>query len=192
MTARSKMNPALTWSLAGTVLASAWALWWPNVSDDSAARGAVARRSANVLPAPVPSAGMASEAAASPNALVANDGPRLLSPASRDPFHPAPAPVSAEVTRATAKATKNEPMQPLAPVAPVAPPMNHRIVGRFVSPDGQRMVFLQDGPQTVLAVSGAVLSSGYAVDAVTPRELRLRHPMAGQAVSMPMPDDNAP
>ncbi len=83
-------------------------------------------------------------------------------------------------------------MQPLAPVAPVAPPMNHRIVGRFVSPDGQRMVFLQDGPQTVLAVSGAVLSSGYAVDAVTPRELRLRHPMAVQAVSMPMPDDNAP
>jgi hypothetical protein len=70
--------------------------------------------------------------------------------------------------------------------------MNHRIVGRFLSPDGQRLVFLQDGAQAVVAASGAVLSSGYIVDSVTPRELRLRHPLAGQAVALPMPDDNAP
>lgn len=189
MTAASRMHPALAWGLAGTVLASAWALWWPKTGYDGEVSGAAVHGSASVLPAP---AALVASVAAKTNAGASIDEPRLLSPASRDPFNPAPPPVPAEVTRAAAQAAKNEPAQPLAPPASVAPPMNHRIVGRFLSPDGQRLVFLQDGAQTVVAAPGVVLSSGFTVDTVTPRELRLRHPLAGQAVALPMPDDNAP
>ena len=70
--------------------------------------------------------------------------------------------------------------------------MNHRVMGRFMSPGGQQMVFLQDGTQAVLAAPGVVLASGYVVEAVTAREVKLRHPQAEQAVSLPMPEDNAP
>jgi hypothetical protein len=70
--------------------------------------------------------------------------------------------------------------------------MNHRIVGRFLSPEGQWLVFLQDGAQTVQATTGLTLSSGWAVESITARELHLRHPQAEQAVSLPLPADNSP
>ena len=70
--------------------------------------------------------------------------------------------------------------------------MEHRVIGRFRSPDGQQMVFLQDGAQTVTAAPGLTLSSGYVVESITARELRLRHPLAEQTVSLPLPHDNAP
>jgi hypothetical protein len=70
--------------------------------------------------------------------------------------------------------------------------MGHRIIGRFQSPEGQWLLFLQDGAQSVLAAAGVTLSSGYAVESVTATEVRLRHPLAEQAVSLPLPEDNAP
>jgi hypothetical protein len=70
--------------------------------------------------------------------------------------------------------------------------MNHRLVGRFQSPEGQWLVFLQDGAQTVVAAPGVTLSSGYAVESVTAKEVRLRHPLADQPLSLPLPEDNAP
>lgn len=70
--------------------------------------------------------------------------------------------------------------------------MNHRVVGRFQSPDGQWSVFLQDGAQAVQAAPGLALSSGYVIEALGPRELRLRHPLAEQAVSLALPEDTAP
>lgn len=75
--------------------------------------------------------------------------------------------------------------------------MTHRVVGRFQSPDGQWLVFLQDGSlqdgsQTVTAAPGLALASGYVVESITPGEIRLRHPLAEQAVSLPLPTENAP
>jgi hypothetical protein len=157
MTTTSRLHPALAWGLAGSVLASAWALWWPKAGNEGEAGRVVSRAALSMPSAPSASASVAPVAATRPNADASVEDPRLLSPASRDPFNPAPPPMPADVGQATAQAAKNEPAPPPAPPAPVAPAMNHSIV-----------------------------------EAVTPREVRLRHPLAAQAVALPVPDDNAP
>lgn len=68
--------------------------------------------------------------------------------------------------------------------------MNHRVVGRFQSPEGAWLVFVQDGERAVPAAPGLSLASGWVVESVTAREVRLRHPQAEQAVSLPVPGDN--
>jgi hypothetical protein len=65
--------------------------------------------------------------------------------------------------------------------------MNHMVIGRFLSPEGQRLVFLQDGNQTVIAGAGVALSTGYVIETVTAKEVRLRHPLADQAISILLP-----
>jgi hypothetical protein len=52
------------------------------------------------------------------------------------------------------------------------------------------LVFLQDKTQAVIAAPGVELSTGYVVEAVTPLEIRLRHPLAEQSVSLSLRDDN--
>ena len=92
--------------------------------------------------------------------------------------------------KAIAEPVRAEPA-PALPPPPAPPPMNHRIVGRFQSPEGKWLVFLQDGANTVQAQPGATLSSGYVVESVT-KEIRLRHPLADEAASLPLPEDKAP
>jgi len=65
-------------------------------------------------------------------------------------------------------------------------------MGRMLSPEGKWMVFLQDGAQIVQASEGLTLPNGYVVESVTAKEVRLRHPLMDQPVSLPVPEDNAP
>lgn len=68
--------------------------------------------------------------------------------------------------------------------------MEHRVIGRFRSPEGGWLVFVQDGDRALPAAAGLALASGWVVESVTSSELRLRHPLAEQAVSLPVPGDN--
>ena len=188
--ASQRPHPSLLAGLAATLLATAWALWWP---DDAATDRGTSPSSTQAtgdesgVAKPRPPSVTASAAV-----TTATEDPPLLSAASRDPFFPAPPPAPAAPAKATpTEPSRAEPSPPPAP-APAPPPMNHRILGRFQSPEGQWLVFLQDGAQTVVAAPGVTLSSGYAVESVTAKEVRLRHPLAEQPVSLPLPEDNAP
>ncbi|MBN8486840.1 MAG: hypothetical protein J0M20_03760 [Burkholderiales bacterium] len=70
--------------------------------------------------------------------------------------------------------------------------MNHRVIGRFRSPEGQWFVFLQDGANSLHATPGVALSSGYVVESISAAEVRLRHSLAEQLVSLPLADAGVP
>lgn len=44
------------------------------------------------------------------------------------------------------------------------------------NPDGQVMTYVTDSASTVQAVPGVTLSSGYVIDAITAREVKLIYP----------------
>lgn len=190
--ASPRMRPAVAWGLVASLLASAWALWWPSepvmpppspsTEPPNAVKPALAVQTQQSVAAPV-RVGSASSAEGSGE-------PPTLSAAARDPFNATPPPPAPTPQQSKAASSPAEVAPPAPPPPP--PPMNHRVMGRFMSPGGQQMVFLQDGTQAVLAAPGAVLASGYVVEAVAAREVKLRHPLAEQAVSLPMPEDNAP
>jgi len=187
-----RLNPALGWALLASLLATGWALWWPS-------EPLVQPASTDAATPPARAAATAASAAEQPKARSAaltsriaadlGDAP-MLSPASRDPFNRAPPPAPPAPAKTLPEPVRSEPTPP--PPAPTAPPMNHRVVGRFQTPEGQWLVFLQDGNRTVPAASGVALATGYVVESVTPREIQLRHPLAQQPVSVPLPTDNAP
>lgn len=185
--AAPRLPRALIWALAGSLLASAWALWWPTES------AAVIQSSVPDAPrrvAPSASSALSERVPGVSAPVTANSERPTLSPPSRDPFNITPsAPLEAQVKAAPVQTREERASQPQAPSAP---PMNHVVIGRFLSPAGQRLIFLQDGTQTAVAEPGVALSSGYVIETVTPKEVRLRHPLAEQAVSLPLPDDNAP
>ena len=89
-----------------------------------------------------------------------------------------------------------------SPAAAVPPPAA-RFLGRFVTPEGTRLVFLRDGEQSIVAAPGAVLSNGYTVQALLPESpadstggavaavtaIRLVHTASGQLVEISLPAD---
>jgi hypothetical protein len=192
MTQRRSLHPALVWTLVVSVLASAWALWWPQGEDAAreqqrasgpemavpASRGGLAPRDVNEQAEPSASPLQSS----SDNSTLA-----VLSPAERDPFNSTPPPPAQG--KAVVTAPQAAPAAPPAP-PPASPPMNHRVVGRFQSPAGAWLVFVQDGERAVPAAPGLALTSGWVVESVTARELRLRHPQVEQPVSLQVPGDN--
>jgi len=181
--ASPRLNPALGWGLVTTLLATGWALWWPGEApSDHEPRQALA---ASAAPASRSPSASSATGAATP------DDPPTLSPSARDPFFPAPVPAPIPETKPTPEPARAEAAPP-PPPPPAPPPMTHRVIGRFQSPEGQWLVFLQDGAHTVVAAPGVTLASGYAVESVTAKEVRLRHPLAEQAVSLPLPEDNSP
>jgi len=189
---KQRLHPALGWALSASLLASGWAVWWPDeplleLAIADAARSPARAATTEAMAARQPEAG---SAITQRFATKAGDAP-MLSPASRDPFNPAPPPAPPAPAKTVPEPVRSEPTTP-PPPAPTAPPMNHRVVGRFQTPEGQWLVFLQDGNRTVPAASGVALASGYVVESVTPSEIRLRHPLAQQPVSLPLPTDNAP
>lgn len=180
MTVRRSLHPAIAWTLVATVLASAWSLWWPQESDNLrplAVRAAYPSR-------PVPPSSPTARASVTDGAT---DTRRLLSPAERDPFNSTPAPVP----QGTLPAVAQQPTQPEPPLAaPEAPPMQHRVIGRFRSPEGVWMVFLMDGDVALPAAPGLALSSGWVVDSINGHELKLQHPRAELPVILVVPGDN--
>ena len=178
--APTRLSPALRWALGASAVASSWAIWWPQSVTVPQAMHAVAPKQ---HPQPPRSLIPAPDAAASKTDAT-------LSPASRDPFQlpQPPPPPAAQIAAAKAAA---EATTPPPPPPPAAPPMTHRVFGSIQDPDGRRLVFLVDGTQSVLATEGAALSTGYAVKAVTDTEIRLRHPLAEQDVTLPLPAANS-
>lgn len=196
-----RTNPALLWGLVATLVATGWALWWPTDSPP-----VVGAHEPTRPPTPHPQVSTASPQATSAGALgwlapaapaeaigSAASTPEAtgpLSPASRDPFHPASLPAPPPNSAATQQAKAEPPPSP--PPPPPPPPQNFRLMGRLLSPEGRWMIFLQDGAQIVQATEGLALPNGYVVEAVTPQAVRLRHPLADQPVSLPVPEDNRP
>lgn len=191
---RAPLHPALIWLLAVSLLASAWALWWPN--DAEAPLGPINptfARSAVSVPltqaGPSPSAYVRPQLAA--QSAVGSGEPTVLSPPSRDPFNITIAGFESTQAKEAKEPERQEPAPP-APAPPVAPVMSHVVVGRLLSPDGKRLVFLQDGPQTVVAAPGLALTSGYVIEELTAEAIRLRHTLAEQPVSLPLPAHSGP
>jgi len=188
-----RLNPALGWALLASLLATGWALWWPSeplVQPASTEAATPPARAATTVATATPQPEAGSAAVTPRLATDVGDAP-MLSPASRDPFNPAPPPAPPAPAKTLPEPVRSEPTTP-PPPAPTAPPMNHRVVGRFQTPEGQWLIFLQDGNQTVAAAPGVALGTGYVVESVTPSEIQLRHPLAQQPVSLPLPTDNAP
>lgn len=76
----------------------------------------------------------------------------------------------------------------VAPVeAPQPPPMTHRFFGSMRNPDGQMLTYVTDGASTVQVVPGVTLSSGYVIDAITEREIRLRYPPLSSETRISIP-----
>lgn len=181
---RPRMRPLLVLGLLMSLLATAWALWWPVEPESLVAAAGSPRRSLSESP-PINDLTPRTSSAAAPAHRDSEDP--TLSPASRDSFNL----ISPEPTPATAKTlpepVRHEAASPPLPV-PAAPAMTHAVIGRFRTPEGRHLVYLQDGSSAVVAEPGVTLSSGYVVEALSPQELRLRHPLAEHAVSLPLPD----
>lgn len=187
----AQLRPGLIGLLLVSLLASAWALWWPLEEVYQALHGE---------PSLAAAAGSAS-AAARGTALVSSspslvdrarhaNGPTVLSEATRDPFH-ADQPKSAELSQPAPEPERQERTLPLPPPV-AAPPMEHRVIGAFTTPEGERLVVLQDDAHSVVAASGVTMSSGYVIEGVTNHEVRLRHPLANQPVNLSIPLGGAP
>jgi hypothetical protein len=194
MTQRRPLHPALAWILVVSMLASAWALWWPQGEDvayeqQRAGGPEMAVPAARGGPAPMRVNGQANPSASPRQSSNEDSALAALSPAERDPFNSTPVAPPAQ-DKAVVTAPQAVPAAPPAPPPAPPPPMNHRVVGRFQSPEGAWLVFVQDGERAVPAAPGLALASGWVVESVTARELRLRHPQADQAVSLPLPGDN--
>lgn len=109
----------------------------------------------------------------------------LLEPASRDPFTP----VS---TAPSVTAIAPAPATPvvLAPPAPAPLSMPYRYLGSFVSPAGQRMVYLVGSGEQAIAVSPKdVLESGWTVDSIDAEGVHLYAPTTQQRITVAIPDE---
>jgi hypothetical protein len=193
MTQRRSLHPALAWTLVVSMLASMWALWWPQGDDVACEQQRV---SDSEMAVPAARGGPASAhmneqvkpSASPPQSSNEESTLAVLSPAERDPFNSTPVAPPAQ-DKAVVAALQAAPAAP-PPPPPAPPPMNHRVVGRFQTPEGAWLVLVQDGERAVPAVPGLALASGWVVESVTARELRLRHSRVEQAESLPVPGDN--
>lgn len=93
----------------------------------------------------------------------------------QDPFNPFPPPPPPEPVQPPPPALI-APIEPTPEEAPQPPPMAHRFFGSMRNPDGQLMTYVTDGASTVQAMPGVTLSSGYVIDAITEREVKLIYP----------------
>lgn len=173
------MRQELRWTLSGTLLLTAAALWWPqsapkvvgavDVAANGAAHGTSGVQDGSPVIEPLPGA----------------LEPLRLEPAQRDPF--------ATVVPAAAVAVAAPPPKPLPAPAPVvpeppaAPPLTLRYLGRMVTPDGRPMVLLARGDAAVAVQAGMVLDEGYRVLRITPEAVRLVYPPTGGEVDIPIP-----
>jgi len=159
----------LGWALLSSVMAAAWALWWPEpvkVADAAELLAATAMTRE-------PALGARPEAVAT------------LRESLADPFFPITAPAAESSALPASGASWADSMPAAAAALP--PPAPPRIAGVFTGPEGEKSVFLNDGAQLLPAKPGLVLSSGYQLEAIGLRELRLRHPAASEPLMLPMP-----
>jgi hypothetical protein len=184
-------RPGLIGLLLVSLLASAWALWWPReepylMPHVEPSQATLAKHASTPEPdgAPVSSSPSAIERAKQASI------PTVLSEATRDPFH-TDLPKVAAASQPAREPERQERASAL-PSPGAAPPMEHRVMGVFTTPEGERLVVLQDGVHAVTAASGVTMSSGYVIEGVANHEIRLRHPLADQPVSLSIPVGSAP
>lgn len=190
------IRPTLAWGLAGSLLASALALWWSrqadggSIGDHMPVLGSSAERGLPGIAEHEASAPhRAITAAAAVGTIAAEHMTSLLIPAERDPFHLQPVEPQHVRQPSQAAAAAVTPAAPSATAPPLPlppPPMAHRVIGHFQTPDGVWLTLLQDGEVAVPASSGLALASGWVVKSLTAQELQLSHPQADRPVSLPM------
>ena len=87
---------------------------------------------------------------------------------------------------------------------PPRPPASPRFAGRMRTPEGETLIYLRDGEQTILAKPGLALSSGYIVVSLLPAPaasgagagtivaVRLFHAASQHHEELRLPSDNEP
>lgn len=160
------LRPTLLWPLALTLLAVAWALWWPQP------------------PVPVETPPIATKAAtqASSKPWTLPERPAWTA-AGFDPFEGMP--VAPLARPAEAQPPDVSPSAPaLAP--PAAPPLSYRYLGRMQAPGGQVQVYLARGERELSVSVGTVLEEGYVVEAISDDAVLLRYPPLNQVARIPI------
>jgi hypothetical protein len=178
------MRKGLGWTLVGTVVLSAVALWLPS---NEGAPSAV----------PVRGWGAYSELGVAVTARAARAEPALLEgplptawplvtlePAKRDLFAPVvpPSPPAPPPPKAVVAAPL-----PAEPAAPMAPPMNYRYFGQMRKPDGSHIVYLSRGNTPIQVAVGERLDDGYVVESVTEEGIQLVYPPLGVKAMVNIP-----
>lgn len=173
------LRPGLRWALAASGLLSLYAWWsWPAVREGE---GAVHQARVPLTSSP-------------PIALI-NSSESVSAVASR--MAPASVDVFAPVVPPAAAATAAPIVQPApviqpAPtpevVAPALPPLP-QFAGRFLTPEGEHLVFLHDGSATILARPGQTLASGYRVTTVAAHQVQLQHALSPQLQTIALPPE---
>jgi len=170
----------LQWTLAGTVMLSLAALWWPEP----------AVTMARVDPSAAPLELRPHVASpSSPGRLPAELPRQSFELAEFDPFTgmppPAPpAPMPVEIVKAA-----EAPPPPLPP----PPPVPYRYLGRMTDPGGTQRTFVGNDTTMIPIERGTVLDGGYVVDAIGADAIRLRYPPTGTQVdiAVPPPEEEA-
>jgi hypothetical protein len=175
---------ALRWGLAGTVVLSALALWWPRAAPTvvQAAARAEGRTGEYVASRP----GAASpDAVALPSTIPAWQ----IEPAKRDVFAavvPPPPPV-AKAPPPVAPVVAPVVAAPVAPPAPTAPAINLRYLGAMVTPEGKQLVMLARGETTLTVQEGTRLDEGYVVQSIGREAVRLFYAANNTVLDVPIP-----
>ncbi len=182
------MRAPIKWALAGTVLATAVSLLWPN-------RGVVAvedRVAASQLSAPAPP--------------VAGAVPATIRPAvasSSASLHVASAPSAGERASAALATDVFDPFVGVVPPPPPAPPVpvaapivaapppappaqDYRFLGRIRGPDGAEQLMLVRGDTSVTIQVGMTLDNGYVVQSISADAVELVYPPAGIRSTIPL------
>jgi hypothetical protein len=153
------VKASLRWSLAATLVLSAWALWSP----------------AEPLPVVAPAAERPHVSTAGVDVsepLPPSLERQALEPAQRDPFGAVAQ--AAQPPAAPKPFMLVGPEQP--PPPPPPPPLNYRFLGQMQTPEGQRLVYLSKGQDVTPVEVGTRLDEGYVVEAVSAEAVSLRHP----------------
>jgi hypothetical protein len=187
--------------LLASALLSAWAVWWPRSQPVQRLVQAVERSQDARVQATSDLLGGAAAGGILPATAATAPLPQelpevLVAAARRDPFLPyqPPAPPPPKVPKIAMPAT---PM----PVAPVPPPLpqpiampppeptvSFRYLGRFVSPQGQRTVYLEGPNATVMPVAaGTRLEGGWVVSALNDDSIELSPAGEGPKTKIDIP-----
>lgn len=173
-----EMRSGLRWLLAATLLASGFALLYPeNRPQIVAAVGSaeVGRRATSSVDAPLPAT-----------------LPMLrLEAAGRDPFSSPRAEGTQGRSAPEARVVQQAPALPASGVLPVqgvAPPQpSWKYFGRMTSPGGRVITLLTRGEQPVAVETGMSLGDGYKVEALDEHHVRLAHALSGVQYAIPIP-----
>ena len=110
----------------------------------------------------------------------------MLEPAARDPF----------VMEVQAPVVSPKPPAPLppppvvmaAPVTPSMPPLSLRFAGRMRTPEGEDVVYMADGDNSLAITVGQSLPNGYRVEAITAKAVELRYLPSNVTTRLELPE----